>query len=228
MNRITEQHPAPEVLCSLALGQLDDSSFNEVEGHVASCSECAQALARTQGDSFTALLQAAQSFSDTALPNNEAATLTTPMPADKGDFTAIWESDAGPGSVELPSVLADHPRYRPIRPLGHGGMGSVWLVEHKLMSRTVAVKVIRPEILAKPGAGERFQREATNAARLHHNNIVTAFDFEQAGQTYLLAMEYVEGVSLADEVRKRGSLPVAEACEYIRQTAMGLQHAHEK
>ncbi|MBI2805670.1 MAG: protein kinase [Planctomycetes bacterium] len=228
MNRTSEQHPSFEILGSLALGQLDDSTFNEVEGHVARCNECAHVLAESQGDSFTALLQSAQSFSDTAVSLTQAATLTTPMPAGKGQLTAIWQCSGAPESIEVPTLLADHPRYRPLRLLGQGGMGAVWLAEHKVMGRQVAVKVIRPEILAKPGAADRFRREAQSAARLHHPNIVTAFDADEAGDTPLLVMEYVEGVSLADEVRTRGPLPITEACDAIRQAALGLQHAHEK
>jgi serine/threonine protein kinase len=59
-------------------------------------------------------------------------------------------------------------------------------------------------------------------------NIVTAYDADEAGDTPLLVMEYVEGVSLADELRSGGPLPVTEACDAIRQAALGLQHAHEK
>lgn len=228
MNDTTGQHPSSLVLGSLALGQLDDDDYAAVEEHVASCATCAQVLARTQGDSFTALLQAAQSFSDTALPASQVATLATPMPAARSDLTVVWQRMGRLAAAAPPAELADHPRYRPLRLLGHGGMGAVWLAEHRLMGRLVAVKVIRPEIVATAGATERFQREANNAARLHHPNIVTAFDFDIRGNTHLLAMEYVDGSSLADEIRKRGALPVGEACAAIHQAARGLQHAHEK
>src|SRR5260370_13193896 len=106
-------------------------------------------------------------------------------------------------------------------------MGTVWLAQHRVVGRSVAGKVIRPEFVAKPGAAERFHREAQAAARLHHPNIVAAFDAEQAGGIHLLAMEYVDGVNLADLLRERGPLPVAEASDAVRQAALRLQHAFE-
>src|SRR5262249_23670929 len=92
----------------------------------------------------------------------------------------------------------------------------------------VALKVIRRRLLASPTAVERFRREVQAAGQLAHSNIVTAHDAEQAGDTHFLVMELVEGKSLATVVAERGPLPVAEACDYIRQAALGLQHAHER
>src|SRR5207253_818704 len=115
--------------------------------------------------------------------------------------------------------------YEAVRLLGVGGMGTVWLAQHAVMNRQVAVKVIRPDLLAKPGATERFLREVRAAAKLHHPNIVTAFDAEAVGDSCLLVMEYVPGETLGDRV-KAGPLPVAEACRAVRDAARGLAHAH--
>src|SRR5262249_38349373 len=125
----------------------------------------------------------------------------------------------------VPPALADHPKYRVIRRLGTGGMGSVWLAEHTVMNRQVAVKVIRPDLLAKPGATERFLREVRAAAKLHHPNIVTAFDAEPVSDSCLLVMEYVHGETLGERA-KAGPLPIAEACRAVRDAARGLAHAH--
>src|SRR5262249_43720574 len=135
---------------------------------------------------------------------------------------------------QLPSLLADtepprelleHPRYRIIKQLGAGGMGVVYQAEHKLMGRTVALKVINQSLTRDPKAVDRFRLEVQAAARLSHPNIVTAFDAETAGSLHFLVMEFVEGISLARVVEKRGTLPVAHACNYVRQAALGLQHA---
>ncbi len=112
--------------------------------------------------------------------------------------------------------------------LGEGGMGMVYKARHQHMQRVVALKVIRKEKLANPEAVARFYKEVEAAARLHHPNIVLAYDAGQAGNTHYLSMEYVEGVDLARLVREQGPLPVPQACEYVRQAALGLQHAHEK
>src|SRR5260370_20920977 len=103
-------------------------------------------------------------------------------------------------------------------------MGTVWLAQHRVRGRQVAVKVIRPEFVAKPGAAERFRRETQAVARLHHPNIVTAFDAEQAGDTHLLAMEYVEGATPADLLRPRAPLPGPAARDAIRHASLGPQH----
>ena len=107
-------------------------------------------------------------------------------------------------------------------------MGAVYKAEHLLMERPVALKVLNRELIDKPATIERFRREVRAAARLTHPNIVAAFDAEQAGDVHFLVMEYVEGASLARHIVEDGPLQVAQACDYIRQAALGLQHAHER
>ncbi|MFO0865406.1 MAG: serine/threonine-protein kinase [Gemmataceae bacterium] len=118
-------------------------------------------------------------------------------------------------------------KYKVLERLGSGGMGSVYLCEHKLMRRRVAVKVLPTAKAADPSALERFYREARAVAALDHPNIVHAYDIDQDEQLHFLVMEHVDGASLQDVVKKSGPLPVLRACHYIRQSALGLQHAHE-
>ncbi len=113
--------------------------------------------------------------------------------------------------------------------LGEGGMGSVFKARNWKLGRVVALKVIRKERLNSPDAVRHFEREVRAAAALSHSNIVHAFDADAIAGTHLLVMEYVEGATdLARLVKKDGPLPVAQACEYVRQVALGLQHAHER
>src|SRR5262249_7236342 len=109
-----------------------------------------------------------------------------------------------------------------------GGMGAVYQAQHLLMERLVALKVINHNLLDNRAAVERFRREVKAAAKLTHPNIVTAHDAEQAGDTHFLVMEYVEGTSLARLTSDQGRWPVARACDYVRQAALGLQHAYEQ
>ena len=185
-------HPPTEELAAFGLGLLDDPASQAVQAHLADCEECRQAVAGTPGDTFTELLAGAKTVLDMPIPGET-----------------------------LPPELVSHPRYTPLRLLGVGGMGTVWLAEHAVMGRRVAVKVIRPEFLARPGAAGRFRREVAAAARLHHPNIVTAFDAEQAGETHFLAMEYVDGVGLDELLKEKGALPVAEACRCVAEAAVG-------
>jgi WD40 repeat protein/tRNA A-37 threonylcarbamoyl transferase component Bud32 len=112
--------------------------------------------------------------------------------------------------------------------LGEGGMGQVYKARHRLMDRVVALKVIRQDRLADSAAAGRFLREIKAAAQLSHPNIVTAYDATQVGDTLVFAMEFVDGPDLARLVKQGGALPVEQACEYVRQAAAGLAHAHDR
>jgi len=112
--------------------------------------------------------------------------------------------------------------------LGQGGMGQVFKARHLRLDRIDAVKVIRKEYLDRPNALERFQREARAAARLAHPNVVTVYDAGEVHGVHFLAMEYAAGTDLARLVKQGGPLPIAQACDYIRQAALGLQHVHER
>ncbi len=112
--------------------------------------------------------------------------------------------------------------------LGEGGMGQVFKARHRKLGRLVALKVIRKERLSHPDAVRRFRREIQAAAQLSHPNIVLALDADEHEGTHFFAMEYVQGTDLAKHVKQVGPLPVAQAWEYVRQTALGLQHAFER
>lgn len=111
--------------------------------------------------------------------------------------------------------------------LGEGGMGQIFKARHSRLDRLVALKVLRPDRVGRLEALQRFQREARAIASLSHPNIVTLFDADEVDDIPFLAMEYIEGVNLDDWVRMHGPLPIDQACEYCRQAAVGLQHAHE-
>ena len=74
---------------------------------------------------------------------------------------------------------------------------------------------------------ERFLREIRAAAKLNHENVVKAYSAPQAGELLVFAMEYVDGEDLSKVVQRQGPLPIAQACHYVSQAAMGLEHAHE-
>jgi serine/threonine protein kinase/N-acetylneuraminic acid mutarotase len=118
--------------------------------------------------------------------------------------------------------------YRVLDKLGEGAMGQVFKARHVGMDRLVALKVIPRAVVANPVAVERFRREVRAVAKLSHSNIVTAFDVGQSGDTHYLAMEYLDGIDLARLVQQSGPLPILNACQYVRQAAVGLQHAHER
>jgi serine/threonine-protein kinase len=112
--------------------------------------------------------------------------------------------------------------------LGKGAAGRVYKAVHRAMNRTVAVKLLRAELTHTTAARGLFDREARAAARLNHPNVVTTLDANRVGDRCYLVREYVDGPTAAALVADRGPLPVAEACELIRQAAVGLGHAHEQ
>ncbi|MCC6420796.1 MAG: serine/threonine protein kinase [Gemmataceae bacterium] len=112
--------------------------------------------------------------------------------------------------------------------INRGGMGVIYKAKQQGLNRLVALKVITPERVGHPDAMKRFCREVQAAALLSHPNIVTVYHTDLDGPWPYLAMEYVAGIDLHKLVKRAGPLPVADACLYIRQTALGLQHAHEQ
>jgi len=118
--------------------------------------------------------------------------------------------------------------YQILERIGSGGMGQVYKARHTKMGRLVALKVISRDKLSNNVAVERFYREAQAASQLNHPNIVAAYDAGSVGGQHYFAMEFVEGTDLARLLRERGPLPIAEACEYVRQAALGLQAAADK
>jgi eukaryotic-like serine/threonine-protein kinase len=219
----TEQkHPSPEQLAAFGLGRLQGAEREGIERHVADCDSCCAALGALPVDSLLGLARQAaraQPLScGPALGETQAVGGTTPA-----------EGYTAPGTAELPPELAEHPRYRIISLLGQGGMGAVYKAEHRIMERQVALKVINPAFLAgNPTAVERFRLEVKAAGKLSHPNVVAAHDADQAGDLHFLVMEFVDGISLGRLVDKKGPLSVAHACHFVRQAALGLQHAHER
>lgn len=124
------------------------------------------------------------------------------------------------GSDPRPPEL---PEYDLLEILGRGGMGVIYLARHRLSGRLEALK-----IMADRGSSDRFLREVRAAARLSHPNVVSMYGAWQDGNRIVLAMEYIDGQDLYRVVTEGGPLPVAEACEYVRQAALGLQHAAER
>jgi serine/threonine protein kinase len=217
MNALLQDHPSAPDLQAFGRGQLDPARSGAVEQHLSGCDVCSQTLLNVADDTLAGLLREAVALAE---PSTPGAVAFPPSAAPAG-ATGEWQSG------DVPDDLARHPRYRILKLLGRGGMGAVYQAEHGVMRRLVALKVIKPEYTANAPSVERFRREIRAAARLNHPNIVGAYDAEQAGDTHFLVMEYVEGVSLDQVVKAQGPLPVAEACDAVRQAALGLQHAHE-
>ncbi len=112
--------------------------------------------------------------------------------------------------------------------LTESGLGQLFKARHLHMKRTVALQVVRPELLKDPRAVERFYGEIQAVSQLSNQHLVAAYDAGPIADTHFFAMEYVEGIDLERQIQQGGPLAVDQACEYVRQTALGLQHAFER
>ncbi len=133
---------------------------------------------------------------------------------------------ANPSGDLLGQVIAD--RYHVTKKLGEGGMGAVYLAEHVKMGRKSAIKVMSASMSQDADAVSRFNREANNASRIQHPNICAIYDFGETpdGLMYL-AMEFIEGHSLNEILKKSGPMTLQRATNILRQTAEALHVAHE-
>jgi serine/threonine-protein kinase len=117
--------------------------------------------------------------------------------------------------------------YQMLDRLGEGGVSEVFKAWDTVRGRVVALKVLRQHLVGRSDAVRQFQRELQAITRLSHPNIIKTYDANQVGTVHYFAMECVEGVDLDKFVQRVGPLPVDQACDYIRQVAQGLQHAHQ-
>ncbi|MDQ3642011.1 MAG: Stk1 family PASTA domain-containing Ser/Thr kinase [Actinomycetota bacterium] len=117
-------------------------------------------------------------------------------------------------------------RYQIVRHLARGGMAEVYLARDLLLDRPVALKVLFPEFATDRSFVERFRREARSAANLNHPNIVSIYDWGEEDGTYFIVMEYVDGLTLRDLIRRQGPLMANRAAEIGADIAGALQFAH--
>ncbi|MEO6124843.1 MAG: Stk1 family PASTA domain-containing Ser/Thr kinase [Ilumatobacteraceae bacterium] len=122
------------------------------------------------------------------------------------------------------TVLND--RYEIQQRIGRGGMADVLLARDLLLDRPVAIKVLFAEFATDPSFVERFRREAQSAAGLTHPNIVGVYDWGKYGGTYFIAMEYVQGRTLADIIRANGRVSAVQAAEIASEVSAALAFAH--
>src|SRR5688572_27801910 len=120
-------------------------------------------------------------------------------------------------------------KYRIDAFISGGGMGAVYRAQHVMLGKTVAVKVIKDELVTSDEVVLRFQREARAASNLDHPNIVNVYDLGQTSEgTLYIAMEFIDGPSLRDAIRQIGPFPPARAIDILRQVASALSAAHRR
>jgi hypothetical protein len=222
-----------QVLADFVLGKLPDAELERIAEQVENCPTCNAVLQTLDGleDSVVGdLKKELSSFSDQPSPELErrlrrAETLGHEL------WRTQSESSAAGVTAQLPVHDDGLPKtfgqYQLLERIGQGGMGTVYKAHHTHLKRTVAVKLLRTGRTRDPQAVARFQAEMEAVGRLDHPNLVRAHDAGEVEGLHFLVMEYLDGIDLARLVRSSGPLPVADACEAVRQAAIGLHYAHQ-
>lgn len=220
----------------LQKGLIPDPEACELRRHIEECPACSQNWKRISDDTESDVPGARPSLPKSKTRNLMVASLMDPA----GDLG----SDTPPVGSRAPNPEADGPaerffrpaeqtgeigrlgNYRIIKLLSQGGMGMVFQAEDMNLGRKVALKVIRPEQAATPLARQRFLQEARAVAAIEHDHIVTIYQVDEDQNVPYLAMQLLQGESLAERLLREGPLPIPEILRIARQTAEGLAAAH--
>ncbi|WP_164101283.1 protein kinase domain-containing protein [Candidatus Laterigemmans baculatus] len=220
---IATECPPPEELRALSTGRLADERSDELLEHLRGCEPCRSAIVSVADgeDSLVAALRSPEA--PPAFDGEPGYRLA--LAKALGALAAVGDTTSDGVPTELPRAIGE---YELVRPLGSGGMGSVFLARHTKLGREVAVKVLAGHRLGDPRMRERFDAEMRAVGKLHHPNIVTAHDAREVDGTAVLVTEYIDGLDLSELVARTGPLTVADACEIARQVAVALAYTHSQ
>jgi len=195
-----------------AASERDDFVYRACATDVALRDEVLSLLRAAEGTDSLPAARAAIAAAAAAMNAPHGLSIRTPLERD-GALRATLEAALGQ-------------QYEIIRPLGQGGMGSVYLARERALERFVAIKVLRPELAEGQQGRERFRREARVAAQLSHPGILPLHTFGEVGGMWYFVMGYVRGVSLAERLRIERRLPRVEAQRILAELADALDSAH--
>jgi tRNA A-37 threonylcarbamoyl transferase component Bud32 len=228
--------PSPGVLDGLLAERLGGPERDSVETHVEGCAPCQEYLARVSARTFCLAAPPAGCRDEPDPEPDERflrrlrdvpppAVSTRPGPPASG----AGESPSAAGRASGAAWL-EHGRlgrYEILGRLAEGGMGAVYKARHAELGKVVALKVLPAGQMDETRIA-RFKNEIRAIGRLDHPNIVAAHDAGELGGVHFLVMDFVEGLDLAHTLERQGRLSVPDACEAVRQAALGLQHAFER
>jgi serine/threonine protein kinase len=201
------------------------------------CPGCAKPFLLTIPEQHELTCAVAAISANTQTAARPALGTVTVAPASSPEFD-FAKTTPDPKRNATPAPLSEEEEFRPPtaeirgyqieRELGRGGMGAVYLARQLSLDRSVALKIMSKRWATDPVFVARFTREAFAAAQLSHPNIVQIHDIGEVDGSRFFSMEFVNGVSLADVVKKQGKLDPEVAVGYVLQAARGLKHAHDR
>jgi eukaryotic-like serine/threonine-protein kinase len=219
--------PEKDAYQRLICGELPPPDVERLSQHLAACSACAAVVTALLGEDT--LLSALRGAPADAPPGAEVpAELTRRLLALRAQVPAggTAEPTSPLAPPQGPDEVGRLAHYRALRVLGQGGMGVVYLAEDMLLSRTVALKTMKPEIAADPRHRQRFLREAKAAAKVEHDHIVPIYAVGEDRGVPWLAMPFLKGQSLDELLKRVKVLKPAEAARLGAHVARGLAAAH--
>ena len=228
--------PSPQELADLALGRVRPEWLEALAQHVEQCPECHETIAAVGNREDTLVAQIRRPPDQDAYaqePECQQAVARAKSLAAVAVGVSPGESASPPSRPPQPEAeqsedLGQLGEYELLAKLGEGGMGVVYKARQVRLDKIVALKVLPNHCTADPMAQARFDREMKAVGRVDHPDIVRAMDAREIDGKSVLVMEYAEGVNLADLGCRHGQLPIPDACEMVRQAALGLQSVHEQ
>ncbi len=221
--------PDKETLFGYVVGTITEDVAEAVAQHLLACRVCEQTIEALEGLSDTVVSALRQAAPRDAYAEEPACQQVLQQLQALRVFVPDIDSPLATAS-RAPQPSRSHARlgdYELLKTLGQGGMGTVYQAQHVRLKRVVALKVLPQNRLGNTDAVARFEREIEAVGRLDHPHIVRALDAREVDGIRFLVMEHVDGLDLAEVVARCGPLSVADACEVIRQAALGLQCSEE-
>lgn len=222
--------PSSGDLIAFQSGDISLHALETIGAHLAECTRCLSTLGEAAEEETSALQILRRSLREPA--RNPFATDAEYERMEDGAIQLFSRErtrhtrfrDARAAERELPFSFG---QYQLVEKIGEGGMGIVYRGLHIRLKKAFAIKILAPKTMPDTRAVARFQREMEAVGRLDHNNIVRATDAGETAGEHFLVMELIDGITLSALVKRSGCLGVADACELVRQAAVGLQCAHD-
>ncbi|QDU39550.1 Serine/threonine-protein kinase PknH [Maioricimonas rarisocia] len=219
-------HPSRNTLKKYVTGELPEGAALLVDSHLNNCQQCEETLGEVEASAETGVEWLQEKMPvDRYASEPACVALLERIRRFAGSWTFQTGSDNTDTPPVPPALLETIRDYRLLRKLGQGGMGTVYSALHTKLDRPVALKLLPAHRMRQAGAVSRFAREMKAVGKLDHPHIVRATDAGEAGGVHYLVMELVRGEDLGQVATRLQRLPIPEACECIRQAAVGLQYA---
>jgi serine/threonine protein kinase len=220
-----QQCPSPDDLKAYVLGHVHATTLDRFASHIDQCPPCEETVVDLEAAGDTVLTGLRKQViseveGERGLEQAMAFVRHIGQDATVGEAHAAKAKDAAPSIGTLRE-------YELLEQIGEGGMGAVYKARHSKLDKIVAIKVLPTEKMKDAQAVARFEREMRAVGKLEHPNIVRAMDAGEVDGVHFLVMEYVKGRDLSQLSKQFGPLPIAEACDLIRQAAVGLDEAYD-